>query len=274
MTETCLSCDKPASQDRYICQTCVADTRRRLDDISDFTLWADDKRARRGSRLWVGGSIPSAETPLPFDPRVSEVTGPVRNNLVTWARVIEEEVRGLDPIPDDTDEIAAWIGEACEQVAGKQWAGDMVHDIEHDQRRLSALFDNPPDKAYAGSCGSEGECGTCTEPLYVEHDNGVTRPHLDCPRCGARHDTRDRRDALAAGVSDYLGTIAEITPLLKIVLGEAASRATLYRHAEKGRIVARGMRLSMDSMGRIVQTPTFRIGEVREAIAKSKTRAA
>lgn len=268
----CLSCERPAGQDRFICPACIADTRSRLDDISDFALWADDKRARRGSRMWVGGSRPSAETPLPFDPRVSNILGPVRNNLTTWARVIAEEAPDVDPIPTDTDEIAAWIGEACEWAATKQWAGDMAHDIEHGQRRLAELFDNPPERAYAGTCGSEGEYGVCTEPLYVEQAGADTAPVITCPRCGRHHEVRERRDALAVAVDGYLGTAAEISSLLKIVLGEAAGHSTIRRYAQKGLIQEHGKRLSLDDMGRVVHTPTYRIGEVRDALAQKSKR--
>lgn len=110
---------------RYACPHCVAELVDDLTAAADHLEHIDDKRARRGSRLWIGYSSPSAETALPYDARVSRVLDPIRNALTTWARLIIDEHQCRDlPEPADTRhiqraqaELDAWAKVTAEATA-------------------------------------------------------------------------------------------------------------------------------------------------------------
>jgi predicted RNA-binding Zn-ribbon protein involved in translation (DUF1610 family) len=104
--ETCPRCERARSENDYICPTCVTEAARDLNQAAYYLKHIDDKRARRGSRLWTGGGRASAEQPLPYDPRVRHVAEPARRNLTRWAELVIRE-HGCTNLPnqEDTDRI-------------------------------------------------------------------------------------------------------------------------------------------------------------------------
>lgn len=124
----------------YACETCAGTLATDLREAADHLRWIDDKRAHRRSRMWVGGTIASAETPLPFDSRVRHVLTPIRNALTTWARLtIEEHACRNLPDPRDTRrideirrELAAW-----DKVARQVASGSLV--VTGDARGIESM---------------------------------------------------------------------------------------------------------------------------------------
>ena len=116
MTDNPCHCGRPLPEGFYACPDCKSAIASDLIAAADHLRWIDDKRAQRRSRMWVGGTIASAETPLPYDARVWHVLTPIRNSLTTWARLTIEEHSCRDlPSPRDTRrveeirrELAAW----------------------------------------------------------------------------------------------------------------------------------------------------------------------
>lgn len=127
MSDNPCRCGAPLPQNAYVCPTCTRTLADDLTHAADHLRWIDDKRAQRRSRMWVGGHIASAETPLPYDTRVSRVLEPIRNSLTTWARLTIQEHACRDlPNPRDTKrvdqirrELAAWDRLADDITAGK-----------------------------------------------------------------------------------------------------------------------------------------------------------
>lgn len=117
MTATeCPRCGRADTGDAYICPVCTTEAVNDLTEAAPFLAWIDDKRARRSSRSWVGGSIPGVETPLPYDSRVRKVLQPIRRHLTTHARATIRH-HGCTNLPNPADtlrianlslELAAW----------------------------------------------------------------------------------------------------------------------------------------------------------------------
>lgn len=133
-------CGRPIRAETFICPACLNALVIDLRDVSDHLRFVDDKRARRGSRVWIGRGTPSAETPLPFDTRVRKVLIPARNTLTTWARMILEgrttatlpTQRGTTRLERLRTELAAW-----DRLAGQIKAGEVV--VNGDGRGLDAM---------------------------------------------------------------------------------------------------------------------------------------
>ena len=100
--QKCPRCERAVPEGNYMCGECAADGVRDLTRSAYFLRHLDEKRARVTSRLWTGGSRPSREQPLPYDPRVRHVAIPARNTLTTWARLIIAE-HGCTDLPDPVD---------------------------------------------------------------------------------------------------------------------------------------------------------------------------
>lgn len=104
--QNCPRCDRALTDNTFICDTCATEAAHDLTRAADFLHHIDDKRARKGSRLWTGGGRASAEQPLPYDPRVRHVAEPARRDLTRWARLIIREHHCTNlPALADTDRI-------------------------------------------------------------------------------------------------------------------------------------------------------------------------
>ncbi|NUR80326.1 MAG: hypothetical protein HOP97_03975 [Terrabacter sp.] len=242
----------------------MSEARANLWNIAAFATWSDSKRARIGSAWSVGGGSRVAETPVPFDPRVSRVLVPIHNDLTGWARIVWDDAPNYsEPAAVDTASVARWLVDYAAWFAGRQDGPDAFAAWERARLSLERLFDRPPDRVYLGRCGADTDYGPCSESLYLEVGN--QQPTVDCPRCTHGVVVADRRDQLAAGVENYLGTARELSRLLSLVLGEDANPRMLWAYAKHGLIQSHGVRVEFDTLGRRREVDTYRIGEVREA---------
>lgn len=264
MSAICPICSRVRPSDLFVCRECVGTAQKHLASIADFASWCDEKRARMGSTWSVGGGSRACETPVPFDPRVSKVLGPIHNDLTTLARIVWEEAPGLsEPRGTDTASVADWLLGHVPWIATTEHAEVAFPTWERANGNLERLFDRPPEKVYLGRCNASTDFGPCIESLYVEA--GDMPAQVTCPRCTRDVVVSDRRDELAVGVENYLGTARELSRLLRLVLGEDASPRMMWAYAKHGLIQSRGSRVEFDTMGRQREVPTYRIGEVREA---------
>lgn len=262
----CPRCDRILSADAFICRECVKTARKDLRTIAEFASWADDKRARIGSTWSVGGGSRASETPIPYDPRVTRVLTPIHNDLTTWARIVWDEAPSG---PDEQQPSMTTTGVACWLVAYCAWFATTEHaelafpTWERARGNLERLFDHPPERVYLGRCNCDTDFGPCPESLYVEV--GEMPAQITCPRCFGTVVVDERREELAVGVENYLGTTRELSRLLSLVLGESASSRMLWAYAKHGLIQPHGTRVEFDKLGRPRPVPTYRVGEVREA---------
>lgn len=117
MNQPCPTCEKGVTNgDHFTCRNCTKRCSIDLLRAAEFLTSLDDKRARAGSNFNRNSGGKSAETPLPYDPRVHRLATWARNALTTWTRLILDEHKCRDlPSARDTkrltrlnDELDAW----------------------------------------------------------------------------------------------------------------------------------------------------------------------
>jgi hypothetical protein len=248
-----------------VCHECTRTTRRSLHDIIELVAYADDKRARFGSS-WRTGTIgrSAGEQPLPYDPRVTAVLEAclraLRDVAIATAGSPERIRKSSDPRA-----VAAWLAVNIHVVRGAVGGGQRMQRMQDASDRVKSLFDRPPDRIYVGRCNSDG----CTESLYAAQDHSASV--VACPKCKHETPIQERRDQLAAGVEDYLGTVREISRLLRATLGDDVSERMIRSLADHGLIQTRGTRLEHDKLLRPRQVATYRIGDVRQGVHTMRT---
>lgn len=257
----CPVCTRPT--DGFACETCADQAAGHLRTIADLSRYADEKRARMTTN-WRSGTIGrTPEQPLPYDPRVTRVLDPIKADLRSLAQTVTEDApEHGEPASSQLHHLAGWLADAMQWLRMQVQAVEEFGAIKRHHDRIVRLFDRPPDLIYVGRCDAELAEGRCTESLYVERGPAYVR----CSRCATVHDIDSRRDALADGVDEYLGTIKEISRLCRLTLGEDVSVSMIHYYARVGMIQSHGERIEPDKMGRPRAAALYRIGEVRQAV--------
>ena len=268
----CRRCGRDAGRDAFACNYCADTARTDLTTIADFATHLDDKRARLGSN-WQNGTIGrAAETPMPFDPRVSKVANPIRIALHGTAKIVIDAGAVVMPLSDDIYDVAEWLVTRVDWLRRQECGPSEFATFDTCRSNLEQLFDRPPDRMYIGRCHGKIEDVPCAESLYVEiDDNGKPdKGTVKCPRCDQGHDVNSRREEIKAGVKDYLGTMREISRLCRLMYDDGVSMTMLYLYAERGLMESQGWRMERDAKGRNRSVSTYRIGDVEDAIKKWK----
>lgn len=291
MTNTC-DCTRPCG-DAFACTECTRTARENLRHIADLAQALDEKRAKvrsnwdasnlgksKPARKWRtddNQTLTHAASPtfrpsgaLGFDPRVSRVANKVQNALVG---IVRELPFDLDTLPYNAGShtIARWLRGHASDIRLQPEAGEIFALIGRIVGDLHHLFDNPPPKLFLGECKAEFEDGECTESLYLDADK-ITSDTVACPRCGITHDVAERRKVLMDGVDDYLGTVKEISRLLRNIAGADVSERRIREMAGHGLLTRMGTRREYDRAGNPSDSPTYRIGQVRAVVADVQKR--
>lgn len=256
----CPQCERPTPEDAFVCRTCVDEMRRQVLNVAFLMTHADEKRARRGTNWKTGTVRRSPETPLPFDPRVTDALNPFVNVLITTARMIEDETG--DEWPGEELRLALWIRERAAWASKQEWASHLVREIRHGHDRVVRVFDIPPEEYAIGVCGAEREDGTtCPEELSAPAKEGAHR----CPRCAHEHDVGARRKAMLDKAEDLLFTPDEAARALRLTEYDVDARLVraVVRHFG---IQPRRAKMTTDIKGRPRSVDTYPLGEIREGI--------
>lgn len=264
----CRRCGRDAGLDAFACNHCADVARADLTTIADFANHLDDKRARIGSN-WQNGTIGrAAETPMPFDPRVSKVADPIRVALHGTARIVIDAGAVILPLSDDIHDVAEWLVTRCDWLRRQECGPTEFDTFDVCRSNIVALFDRPPERMYVGRCQAEVEGGNCTESLYVETDDHgkPSTEYTHCPKCDESYKISERQEEIKAGVKNYLGTMKEISHLCRLTHSENVSMSMLYTYVANGLIHPHGTRIECDSAGRHKSVPTYRIGDIDVAI--------
>lgn len=265
----CPFCDRPTG-DAFVCQHCVGTAGRDLRTIAYLARGLDEKRARRSAITMDGGSA-AAETPLPFDSRVTRVADPILWAIQGTCRIVIEGRPGV-ALPtyltgQSIGGMALWLTQHLRWLAGREEGPDEFDSIRNWRANLETLLDGPPDQLYIGTCSA----GECTEAVYVEAKNGKPDDYAKCRRCSTQHEVAPRREVLREGLADYQATMREVLSL-RHLLGVSAGRSTLYMLAETGRLEKVGKRLERNSRGEWRKVDTFRLGSVAGVVNDWATR--
>lgn len=259
-TQHCPECGGALPQDAFVCRACVHDTRKSLLSIAFLLPHADAKRARVGTN-WKDGTIGrAADTPLPFDPRVTDTIQAFTNWLIGIARIIEDQTGAAWPA--DPVALVLWVREQAPWTSKQAWATDVTTGTKAARDTFYRVFDIPPETYAIGQCMAEHEDGSmCREYLAAPAREGIHK----CPKCGQQHDVSKRRAELIAQSGDLHVTADEATKLLRLD-GMNIDVRTVRAVIRQVPIREGSTRPVRDIKGRERQVFVYRLGAIRDAV--------
>jgi hypothetical protein len=236
--------------DQTICGACSAELGRALTSVRWLARELETTLTRQTSRTGGGRS---AEVPLPFDPRASELTYVLRNTLVGWVRTLMEITPGESWPGDSCESMAAWLSDRRQRLVTHPAAIEAYEELVTAVEGAERIVDRPAERVFAGRC----ECGAA---LYARPG----APQVSCRECDAEpHDVAAKREEMLAQVEDQLATAAQAAHILTRLA--APLRADLVRKwGERGRLIHHGT----DPHGH----PLYRVSDVLELLVAKLTR--
>ena len=245
----CEICSVPQPDTAYICHKCALELDQRLGNVSAWWLELDNVLSRQ-TRYGSGSEgRRSAEIPLPYDPRATEVAFVVSNTITTWTRHICEtrpcefpQWPYIVPSATLTGLLAGFLVGHTEWLRHRQEGAEAFDELTAMTQLLERTIDRPAPLWYAGPCN-------CRRDLYAQP--GATT--ITCPDCEAQYDVSARRQWLLDSAEDHLAHAALISRAITM-LGEPVDKMTISRWVAKGRLIAHGV----DRDGRAL----YRVGDV------------
>lgn len=283
-TQRTCTCSREVD-DGYLCHDCTATTRDHLHTIAHLSRGLDEKRARFGAIIYTHGRSRSADTPIPFDPRVTRVSRPIRQHLrETCAYVFDHRPAAATRVvvsPESIGAMAVWLTSHLIWLRTDPTGPATADRIRRDAEHLAALFDKAPDRLYLGVCRHDRTDGTvCTEPIYVEARLVTSGPrdrveaagvHVYCI-CGATHEVQARRDEISRALSNYQATMAELVRLAPILVPDGVSHAKLKKLSAAREFLPAGTRRTMNSRMQWRDITAYRIADVQHAVERDAAR--
>ena len=226
--------------DLYLCRDCGANLVADL-NASAWLLGELEVTYARQHRFGalVGSLARSADTPVPYHQKASEVGSALRSELVGWFRVF----RGSGCTAER--DIAGWLALRVSDIRAHPSAGEMATRIGKAVSDARAVIDRPPDTWYAGPC----ECG---QDLNARSRRGT----VECSACGKSYDIDERRSELLAAMEDQLAPTSVLCRALTM-LGRELSAEQVRKWASRGKLTQRP-----PHPGDPKRRPRYRIGDV------------
>lgn len=194
MTDHDGKCQRCGNDEREatICRRCTRDLERALGDMP----WLDEQlaltiaRQARFTEASDGGR--SAETPLAFHPKASELKSHLRAIVSSWVRLVKEEAPDAiagDWPRDTLTDTARYLHKRLTWIRQHQAAAQAVDDIRAAVARAKLIVDTPRNRTTftVGPCPETWDGGaSCIGEVraYIPATDDE-RPHLDCTFCKA-----------------------------------------------------------------------------------------
>jgi hypothetical protein len=159
-----------------------------------------DVMARAWSEMVSDDPTPLAiaEKALPLQPDIADLRGEIESQLMSYARMVAEELDGSWP-PVGVDTVVPWLQGRLEVAARQEWIVDMLEGVDDLVRQAHGFLDAAKHRlVYLGKCG-----GSCDEPIFAKVRTGEGRDEefpidVVCPACETQHDVALRlREAQA-----------------------------------------------------------------------------
>jgi hypothetical protein len=237
MTETICRCGQPTSG-AWLCDDCGKTLDHAIINVGIYTHDLDIVLTRRTrySTTTATKTTTGKVQPLVIDMRWadrsgtgSQLTYDAKATIIAWTQTIKDDQPQLagPACPHclhvscsqtrrrrwPTDTIGSMIHYLARQrrhILSQQWAPDILDELLDLEHRLTWMVDRPADRWYAGRCSVNLEGQECDAELYARDDRG----HIDCPKCGIRHDVAERREVLLGEAKNYLVTATEAATAL------------------------------------------------------------
>lgn len=192
----CLSCRAETTNGLALCAMCIRSAELKLQYIGiyyrNLSRWSPGNA--KSSRPVPGSREPARPNPGTGD-RVGRALDEANNMLTTRAReYADDRPSAPTPMQEMTTATAAdvvvtlctYFAEHLTSISTLNWAGDLVHDLDHHEVTLRTLTEQVAPGWYAGGCR---RCGSGT---YVVP--GLT--WVTCGGCGATTYARDHLDVV------------------------------------------------------------------------------
>jgi hypothetical protein len=228
----------------------------------------------------AGTGAHSAESPVPYHRKASEVAHRLANTVSTWARAMDEEYDHLTLTATTIPAAARWLATFPTLLAEHPAADEMYSGILQVVKAAERVIDRAPDKVYAGPCYEPATVADdlklladpaavvmrCPGQLYARLDDAgeLKQTTVRCRDCSTRHDVLERRAWLSEQLGPMLVTAAEAAPVLSWMLDKEIRVDTIHKWRLRGRLQGHG---ELD--GR----PLYRFSEVEALAAEVRTRA-
>lgn len=241
MTETICQCGRPTTG-AWLCDDCAKTFDHALVNIGIYSNDLDTtiriRRARYSTNNGATKTTTGRVQPLIVDMRWADrlgrgtqLTYDTRATISAWTRTVMDEQPDIAgpvcPTPclhvscagirrrrhpnDRTASMVHYLARQRSHILSQQWVTAMLDELLDLERRLTWMVDRPADRWYAGRCSVlDDQEHECDAELYAREDKG----HIDCPKCGIRHDVTERREVLLKEAKGYLVTATEAAAAL------------------------------------------------------------
>lgn len=229
---TCPVTGETLRGDRYVSATACD----RLHDVAAAlpTLMAAITAAKHGLRR---EQVPAASTGYSSRPParldIIHAATTHETTITRWAEQAASAAGIPRPAHHDWDAIAAALHAAATRP-GDAALADLIPDVLHAARALTALADLPPDHRFYGRCLTEDDAGTvCDAPIYAPPDASWAR----CPTCRTLWELAPLLTAHLRAAADWAVTPTEGARLLTAA-GHPTKPAAIRLWKHRGRIAS------------------------------------
>lgn len=239
--------------DRYVSATACA----RLHDVATTlpALMAALDAAKRGLRRGAPAASTGYSSRPPARLDIIHAAAPHETTITRWAEQAASAAALPRPARHDWAAIAAALRAAASRP-GDAALADLIPDVIHAARALTALADLPPTHRFYGRCLTEDDTGTvCDAPIYAPPDAAWAR----CPTCRTLWELAPLLTAHLQAAADWAVTTAEGARLLTAA-GHPTKPETIRLWKHRGRIAS-------DADGR------YRVGDLLTTAASRRPRA-
>lgn len=213
--------------DAYLCKNHTNRLRNVLYDIaeawqdSDITYARQDKHATQRTGSTGGGS---KHTQMAYNINCAEVRREANAVVRMWAI---EVGRGLMPgWIQGTRPQCRWLAPQVQKIAGMDFAGQMLRELEDELKSINRSVDRPPD------CIVVGQCGVCGQDLTAP----LRTDSVVCPHCEVVVDVRTQKEAKIKAAMDDHYLPHELAGLVPMVFQMRITEKTIERWIRQRRL--------------------------------------
>lgn len=256
------TCDRP-SDDWIVCKTCATAFEKVLAEVP-WMLDELDTVITQQTRYTTNSSGKSAEQPMAFNVKASDMRGQLVMHLDTAARMIAE-ANGWNLTHTDAAGASRWLMRSLTAIRLHEAGAQIVDEITATNAGCLWVIDRPAAKQYLGDCTMVFKVEDLDEPCQGRIYGRQGKDRAACDTCGTEWEADALRTMLLKQLDDRLCTAAEIAHLstyLGLVDGREKVRKRINQWAIRGRIEAH------ESEDGAVQ---FRFGTVYVMLAQDDT---
>lgn len=230
------TCDRP-SDDWIVCNVCA----KRFEKVLAEMPWMLDELdlvISQQTRYVNQSSGKSAETPLVFDPKASDMRAQLVTAIDTGARIIAD-ANGWALTYGNPAGASRWLLRYLTAIRLNVAGGEIVDSITALNIGCLWVIDRPATKQYLGDCSMVYGEGSLRQECAGRIYGRAGKDRARCDTCGAEWEATELREHLLRQLDDRLCTAAEIAHLstyLGLLAGREQVRKRINQWASRGQV--------------------------------------